>query len=419
MSLARSFSIYTVSSVLSAAVPVLLLPVLTRYLSESDYGTAATLQTLIVLFTPPLLFGVHAAIAVEYNRLDSAKFRIFLSTVLRIPLFAFVVLMAVGLLAGLTLPDHLGVPGIWIAACPVFALLTLYPLVLSTVLRMQEKAMWFAYVELASAIISVCLSVLLVVGLHLQWEGRMYAIAATGLVMSIASIVWLGRMKLLASGYDKRVLKETLKFGAGVVPHDLGNNIVRMADRLILVAMLGLASAGQYAVASQIASAMLILLAAFNRAWMPHLVSRLSSDSPEARMGIVRQSYAVMAAFLLFFLAFNFVTPLLYKLLIADKFHESMSYVFWLTLGYLFLAVYLTYVDYIFLTKKTHILSMVTMLNMGTNITLNYLLIKQFGTVGAAMAFACTMFLVMILTFFISNRIHPMPWFFWLSRRRT
>ena len=130
----------------------------------------------------------------------------------------------------------------------------------------------------------------------------------------------------------------------------------------------------------------------------------------------MRKSYLVMAAFAVFFVLFNAAVPLIYHGLIDRKFHPSQAFVPWLSLGYLFTAIYLTYVDYIFYEKKTHILSLITFFNMSTNLLLNYLLIDAFGALGAAVAFACTMFLVMVLAFVISRRVHPMPWFYWIKR---
>jgi O-antigen/teichoic acid export membrane protein len=414
--LARSFSIYTLSSLLAGAVPLLLLPVLTRYLSETDYGIVATVTTLITFFTPPLFWGSTAAVAVEYHRMPADKFKIFFSSLLRIPLLSFLTLLCLALAGGAFFSERLGVPITWIVVAPVFALLSLFPQLLSTILRMRNQAMTYAYYEIATAITTVTLSLVFVVGLELQWQGRMYALALSSALMACAAIAWLARHGFLVINFDKAYVKQALRFGAGLVPHDLGNQIIRMSDRLILVAMLGLASAGQYAVASQVASVMLVLLSAFNRTWSPYLFSQLPTATPETRIQIVRKSYMVIGGFFIFFLLFNALTPIFYNLLIDRKFHGCMSFVVWITLGYLFTAVYMTYVDYIFYEKKTHILSLITMINMSTHLLLNYLFISKFGTIGSAMAFACTMFLVMLLAFMISSRVHPMPWFFWRTR---
>jgi O-antigen/teichoic acid export membrane protein len=218
---------------------------------------------------------------------------------------------------------------------------------------------------------------------------------------------------LLVRPTDRNLWRQALRFGAGAVPHDLFSQSIRLMDRLIIVAMAGLASAGQYAVAAQVTSVMLVLLAAFNRAWSPYLFARLAQENTPTRIDIVRKSYAVMAGFAVFVVAFNLAVPWVYQGLIAERFHASQAYVPWLSLGYLFSAVYLTYVDYIFYVKKTHVLSLITLFNLVCNLGLNVVLIERHGALGAAYAFAITMALVMGLTFVLSNRLHPMPWFHW------
>ncbi len=416
MSLARSFSIYTLSSFVAGAVPLLLLPVLTRYLSEADYGIAATMTTLVALFTPPLMWGTHALVSVEYHRRERDRFPIYFSSLLRLPVLAFGLLLGVALGVAWLGAERLQVPAAWIFTAPVFALLSALPQLQRAILRMRNEAVAFATLEVATAVASVALTLLFIVTLGLHWEGRLYALAVCSALMSAVAVAWLVRHGYLVAGFDRQALREAFKFGAGIVPHDLFNQAIRLADRLIIVVMAGLASAGQYAVAAQVTSVMLIALSAFNRAWSPYLFSRLPGATDATRIEVVRKSYLVMAAFVVFFVLFNAAVPLLYQWLIDPKFHPSQEFVPWLSLGYLFTAVYLTYVDYIFYEKKTHILSMITFVNMSTNLLLNYLLIGAFGALGAAVAFACTMFLVMVLAFVISRRLHPMPWFYWTKR---
>ena len=413
VNLARSFTIYSVSSVLAGAVPLALLPVLTRYLSEAEYGVVATLTTLITCFTPPLFWGTTGALSVEYFRRSREEFRIYFSSLLRIPLVAFVGLLGIAGVGANLFARNLGVSPWWFWSAPAFVALTLFPQVFATILRMHDRAMTYAYFEFFSAFAAVAFSLLFVVVLGLHWQGRMYAVATASGMGTIIAVWWLARAGYFVRTFSRRALHDAFRFGAGLVPHDLGNQAIRVADRLFLVAMVGLAGAGQYAVASQVANVMLILLAAFNRAWAPYLFSQLRAEEPGTRRAIVRKSYLVIAFALLFFVAFNMMVPLAYQIFVDTKFHRSMDYVVWLTLGYFFTAIYMTYVDYIFYVKKTHVLSAITMFNLVCNLSLNYLLIGQFGAVGAAYAFAATMFVVMLLAFALSNRLYPMPWFFW------
>jgi O-antigen/teichoic acid export membrane protein len=414
VSLSRSFVIYTLSSILASALPLALLPALTHQLSAAEYGLVATLTTMMAFCTPPLTWGAPSLVSIEHGRLDAERFRAFLSSTLVIPLAALVVLSLLAWVAAPWIAPLFEVPVAWFRAIPLITSLTIPPLVMTTLLRMRNAPVRFGLVEIGTSVLNVSLSLLFVVTLQWHWEGRMYGYIVTSALIGAVALAWLARQGLLTRAFDRAALRDNFRFGLGLLPHDLGNQIIRLSDRLFLVALVGLDGAGLYAVAAQVSSVALVLLSAFNRAWVPYLFPRLHNPSPETRRAIVRNSYAVMAGFAVFFALFNLAAPLIYRWFIDPKFHASIAYVRWMSAGYFFTAIYLTYVDYIFYVKKTYLLSMITTVNMALNLALNYFLVRHFGTVGASMAFATTMFVVMCLAFALSNRVYPMPWFPWM-----
>jgi len=50
------------------------------------------------------------------------------------------------------------------------------------------------------------------------------------------------------------------------------------------------------------------------------------------------------------------------------------------------------------------------------NLSLNYFLIKYYGVIGAAYATAISFFVEFVLIHFISERIYPLPWRYFMSR---
>jgi O-antigen/teichoic acid export membrane protein len=416
MSLSRSFVIYILSSVLASALSLALLPLMTRYLSVEEYGIVATMTTLIAFFMPPLTWGVPGIVSVEHGRLAPDTFRIFVSTALCIPLISLVLMVLLASLAAPWIAPMLEIPALWFAAMPLLAGLAVLPQVLSAILRMSNRPMSFGLVEVGQALATVLLSYVFVVSLSWHWQGRMLAYVSASGLASLAALLWLGRHGYLRRPAGVEMLREVFRFGLGLLPHDLGNQAIRLADRLFLVALVGLSGAGQYAVAAQVTAVVMVLLSAFNRAWAPYLFPRLRDPSLDTKRELVRMSYGVVAGFFVFFVVFNLLVPVAFRWFIDPKFHEAIVYVPWLTIGYFFTSVYMTFIDYIFFVKKTYLLSMVTTLNMSLNLGLNYLLIREFGTIGAAYSFAITMFVVMIVAFLLSNKVHPMPWFYWARR---
>lgn len=62
----RSAGIYTLANFISATIPFALIPILTRYLSPSDYGIAATFQVLAGFIAPFIGLSINGAIARMY-----------------------------------------------------------------------------------------------------------------------------------------------------------------------------------------------------------------------------------------------------------------------------------------------------------------------------------------------------------------
>ncbi|HIH5998879.1 TPA: lipopolysaccharide biosynthesis protein, partial [Proteus mirabilis] len=48
MTIFKTASIYVLSNIINAAIPFLLLPVITKYLSQEEYGQAAMFQSLVL-----------------------------------------------------------------------------------------------------------------------------------------------------------------------------------------------------------------------------------------------------------------------------------------------------------------------------------------------------------------------------------
>lgn len=410
MKLGKNFVIYLASSVVAGALPLALMPFLTHSLAPGEYGLMVTITTIVALISPVVTWATTAYVGVQYFKIEPAGFPSFLTSVLLIPAINTAILFAIFLLGRHLFADWFGVPPSWSPVIPLMAAALLLPQIAQTILAMRDRALAFAAIEISGAMVNFFGTIAFVLWLGYGWEGRVLAAALASTALSIVTVFWFCRRGLLARRFSRAEFHGALRFGGGGVAHDLANQALRLGDRLLIITILGQVAVGIYAVAVQWSSIILTVLTAFNRAWVPFLFSALSTAAPGWANRLVRQTYLVWGAMLLLFIAFNIATPIGYNLLIDDRYHGSMPATFWLTLGYLFNGIYLTVVDYIFYLKKTHVLALITTFNLALNLTLSYFLIGIFGSVGAAIAFATTAFVVMCLTFMVSYRLHPMPW---------
>ncbi len=410
MKLHNNFVIYLVSSVVSGALPLALMPFLTANLTPIQYGVMVTVTTVVALISPVVNWATTAYLSVQYHKTDQRELGTLLSSILIIPAVNTALLVVIFALFRHSLLQWLGIPTEWSCVMPLMAAAMLMPQMAQTVMAMRGRAIGFATYEVGGALIGFFATITFVVLVGMGWEGRVLASALASLLMTCVAFGWLLRRRLLVSQLSTGEIRAALRFGGGGVVHDLANQALRLGDRLLIVALVGQAAVGNYAVAVQWSSIMLTILAAFNRAWVPFLFSALSQTTPGWAERLVRQTYIVWGALLLLFVAFNVATPIGYALLVNQRYHGSMPAVTWLTIGYFFNGIYLTVVDYIFYLKKTYILAAITTFNLMLNTALAYVFIQSYGPIGAAMAFAITAAIVMGLTFVVSYRLHPMPW---------
>ena len=126
---------------------------------------------------------------------------------------------------------------------------------------------------------------------------------------------------------------------------------------------------------------------------------------------IVRWTYAYCIA-LLGIAALAFVIgPLLMILVAGEKYSAATDVIGWLALGQAFNGMHLMVTNYNFYSKRTGLLSFSTIISGLINVGLLMVLISFMGLKGAAIAFAISMAIKFLLTWYVAQLRHPMPWF--------
>lgn len=419
MKLGRNFIVYLVSSGVAGVMPLALMPFLTHRLAPVDYGVMVTITTLVALVGPLVNWATTAFVGVRYFNVPASEFPSTLSSVLLVPVVNAAILLVLFIIARGALSTWLEIPAGWVAVVPVMALLLFLPSMGQTILSMRDRAIGFAAIEISGALVNFVGTIVLVLWLGWGWEGRIVAAVIASGALSLITLGWFLRVGFLTSRFARGEVKDAVRFGAGGVMHELASYALRLSDRLLIATLVGQAAVGVYAVAVQWTTIMMTVLIAFNRAWVPFLFKSLADDTPASRVRIVRYTYLVWVGLLAFWAVFALATPLGYDLLIDQRYHGSQSAAFWLSVGWLCHGLYLTFVDYLFYLKKTHILAGITVFSLALNVGTSYWLIGVIGANGAAVAFAITSFIVMGIVFAISQRLYPMPWLRSLSSLRV
>jgi len=408
--LIKKVSIYTSANILVKAIPFFLLPVLTRYLSPSDYGLIAIFQIILAFMIVFIGLNSNGAIMVNFFKLDKQKLRIYIGNVFLVILTDVILVFALLYIFRTPFSYFLKFPRLWLS---IGVLVALGEIIFSFVLvlwQAEQKALSFGLSNLAKVVTNTGLSLLFIVVLGLGWQGRLLGISFTSSIFALIGIFILYKRKYIKISLDKKYVKDILLFGIPLIPHALGGWIITSIGRIFINSMIGLASTGIYTVGYQVGMIIGLLATSFNTAWTPFLFKKLQENNYSTKIKIVRYTYLYCISLIGLALFLGFIAPTLLIFLVGKSFYGASQYVKWIAMGFAFEGIYLIVGNYIFYVKKTYLLSLVTISCGLLNIGLNYFLIKLNGALGAAQATFLTYVIFCLGTWFLSNRVYKMPW---------
>lgn len=411
MSFASQIFTYAGANLLNAAIPFFLLPILTAYLSPADYGLLSLLQLYATIALPFFMLNAHGLISVDYYRVGKYGIGELNGTTLSISAAVCVLVTLLVLPLGGRLAAELSAPAMWLMLVPSFCLLQVVPLLVSAIYQAQQRPRHYSYYKTGMTAANVALSIWFVVGLHEGWQGRMLAMFLANLLSSVIGLWLLDRNELFRLRFDARQAKALARFGLPLIPHAVAATLLAMSDRMMLARFVSLDETGRYTVAYQIASVLSLLFTSINQALAPSIFSELTEPSEGTRQRLVARSYKIMLAMLVLYVLFALTAPIAMKLVLNQRYHVSASLLALMGLGFLFQGFYFVVTNYIFFTKRTHFLSMLTGCSAVVSLGLNFILIPRLGSFGCGVTMAASWLLLFIGAWLMAHRVHPMPWF--------
>lgn len=409
-SLFGSALIYAFSNGIAAGLPLLLLPILTRTLTPDEYGLVAMFSIVVTAFGALTGLSVHGAISMRYFDREGIDFPRYIGSGLAILAGSGIMtfLLAIVLSPLLTAATNLTLPVLLIAvimSCAQFLVQTRL-----AVWQSAKRAWKFGGFRLGQAAIELTLTLVLVVGLSLAWQGRIAGMLVAAVVLAILAVISLARDSLIGWPPRREYVLHALKFGLPLVPHVVGGMLLTVTDRLMISSIIGVAETGIYMVAIQVGLAIGLMTDAMNRAVAPWLIETLQRRDARRDIRIVRLSYVYALTLICGALVVSWAAPTLIGIIAGREFQAAAPLIGTISIGYAFGGMYLLVVNYIFYAGKTARLALVTLAVGIVNVGLSYLLLLSNGLVGAAQSFALSQCLLFVATWWLAHRVHPMPW---------
>ena len=410
-SLFKTAGIYGGLNIIRQLIPFLLLPIMTRYLTPSDYGTLAMFNMLISFLYIFISLNLDGAIGREFYEKEDIDFPQYVANALGIGVLTSLLFVPIIYLYGPMLTPFTGVPHdlLWIVLAVGFCRYIIQ--ILLIIWQSGMRAMSYSSLQIAQIIVEVALTVILVVFLKMGLQGRVDSVLYASGAFCIIAFAFLYREGWLRFQFNPTYIKMALSFGIPLIPHVIGGIAISMTDRALLINMTDATQTGLYFIGFQIGNVLNMAVWAFNQAWNPWLFERLKGDEASTKNMIVKFSYLYCCFLVLCALIISWMAPFIFRYFIGPDFAGGVEVVFWIAMGSAFLGMYYIVGCYITYTRKTHILSWITLVVGIVNLGASYILIKHNGYVGAAQGTMISYILSFVLTWILAAKVYPMPWF--------
>lgn len=412
-SLFTDSSLYLISNILSAAIPFAILPVLTRYLTPAEYGQIAIFQTLLTGVGAFIGISAHSIAGVKYydNNLTKQEQRIFIGSCFIILAATSAISLLIILIFKQQLSNLLKIEDRWLVLSVFVVTASFIANMRLSQWQVRKQAVKYGIFLISQSIMNFTLSLIFIVYFLQGADGRILVICLSAFVFAIIAVALLIKDKLISLSWQLDHIREIANFGIPLIPHVMGNFLLLAVDRFVINEKLGMEEVGIYMVAVQITSILALLFDSFHNAYVPWLYEKISLNSISLNQKLVKWTYLYFIGLLALAGLSFYVAPPVLVLIAGDNYQPAADFIGWLVLGQIFSGMYLMVTAYVFFSKKTGLLSVSTLTSGLINLGLMIVLINIMDVKGAAIAFSISMAIKFLLTWYVAQLRHPMPWF--------
>ncbi len=375
--LIKNSAIFAIANTSSNLISFLFVRFYTAFLSTEQYGIIDFLVTTASLIIP--IISVSIVDAVLRFSIDERNKNNVLCNGLLVSIIGSFVFLLVGFSAFYFTPYY---SYFWLFYFVV--VFTIIDGVFAQFVRGSGKVTIFAIAGIVKTLTLVGCNLLLILGLNMRVEGYLLALmiseATTTIFLIIASKLYKGFVLYI----NKVLMKQMIVYSAALIPNSFFWWVMNAADKYIIVARIGNAANGLYAVAHKLPTLINLCNNLFFQAWQLSAVEEANSETKSEFYSNVFNLLSFVlfatAGLLLFFLK-----PIM-AILVDDSFDGAWKYSPFLILSMVF-AAFSSFLgtNYIAMKKTTGALK-TTFIGALVNVLLNSILIQYYGMNGTALA---------------------------------
>jgi O-antigen/teichoic acid export membrane protein len=415
--LAGQSFVYGLGGIVSKLVGIFLLPIYTKpeYVSQAGFGQVETVMAASSLAAIVCQFGLTTAMFrfCWDNREPDARRR-----TIRTSFTAVMALSTLAVLIGVAAIDPIsstlevtrelaliGLAGLWV---------TIQYTIVTGIYRIEQRPTAFIVYSFVNIAITVVLSIVLVIPLRMGAAGIMLG-NFSGTYLTYFLLLW-ARRDMVGFVVNWSLLREMLAFSLPLMPSGVALWALNLADRVQVQRLTPgtqlerSAQLGTYSAASKIALGIMLIVSAFQTAWIPF--ANLIIDDGDAK-----RTYRAVLTYWSMVMAWGVVaitalsTPYIHLAMNPAWFGAAPVVPLLMSGSVLYGAYYILNIG-VNRSKRTKLTPVVTGTAAAVNIGLNFWMIPKWGILGAGWSTVIGFAVLVVLGWRNAQRSYPVKYDF-------
>ncbi len=411
-STAKGAFIYGFGNISTKLIGFILIPLYTAHFTVSEYGILGILEITSQIFIA--VFGLSLYTAFfrwywdkEYQDKQKSIFFTILVTVLLFSLALTTILILIrNQLSSLLFysPEF----SYYIVLIVGVACLEALGIVVATLIRLQEKALFYSTLYILKLLTSLTFTIYFIVHLGKNIEGIYEAQLIGNVVYFLIASIFIARN--IEFKFEKIALRGMLVFSFPLMLTALTGIILNVTDRYVLRFITDYDSVGVYTLGYKIANTIRVfVIASVNMALQP-MIFKMMNDPDNKRFYSKVMTYFTYGL-IFFVLGVSLFGKEIIKVLSQSvNYWESFRVVPIISFAILFSMLRDVSLTGLNLTKKTKIIAFITISISILNIGFNIILIKLWGYMGAAFSTLLSQSLFFILIYVFAQKYYYIPY---------
>lgn len=392
----KNLTIYFGSQMITALLPVIIIPIISRSISLSEYGEYSLYKTIYAFLIPLIGVSFSNAVMRKYYVIDKDNFKPYMFT-----LMVLISCMSVIIYFILKLNEQnlLIILKVTNSSILFYALYVVYFTCISAIILAYYRAINHTKKYFLSNLIGIVSTLAGILILKNQNTLNLDSI----LKIHLISIILVFAFNLYTFFQEKFKLKldfsnitDTLKYCLPLVLYAILAQIYGSSDRFIINYYLGKDYVGLYSAGVQMAFVIPMIGQSIQLAWTPYVFERLTLNNVSATKKLKKITLLLVVFLIFLTIAYAGIYPFIFRAFLPVSYDSILNFYLLFIIAGLFQSLYWLYNPFLLFHEKNSYFIYITIITAISSLILNFLFVSD-GLLYVAVTFALSWLIQFVL----------------------